>query len=369
MHVHFLTSWQERCGIAEYSRRLLAALPADVEPEVVPTSLTGCDRETYARLGKALNPGGLTHIQHSYVFFGGMHPLRSGWRSFARHLRCPTVVTVHELDLQATGAYGLPGGVEVFYKRVFNRQVFRHPAIRRWIVHSGDLRHGLVGLGVPETRILYRPMPVPEPPDQPVDPEPLRRELGLEGKRVLVILGYLARRKGYDLALQALQHLSPEVVVLAAGGEHAADATGTADRLMAEARAAGVANRFQVTGYLSEVQLEQAVGLADLVLAPFREMSGSSSLSFALARGKPVVASDLPENRALGSCVRLFSAGHPGALAAAVADLLAEPEARTVLAREAVEYARRHSYAALAAETAEVYRELAAENRSESKCE
>src|SRR5437868_8148599 len=58
-------------------------------------------------------------------------------------------------------------------------------------------------------------------------PAPMLRALQLEGKRPLAILGFLARRKGYDLALRALRELPKEFVLVAAGGEHAAGKDGT----------------------------------------------------------------------------------------------------------------------------------------------
>ncbi|MFN3650201.1 MAG: glycosyltransferase [Armatimonadota bacterium] len=356
MQVTFLTSWDERCGIAEYSRGLVPALRERVGVEVVPATFRRSSRVVYASMGRALNGGDVAHVQHSYAFFGGMHPLRSGWGALAAEVRVPLLLTVHELDVQPTGAYRLPPPLEVAYKRRFNRATFLHPAVSGWMVHSAALRDALLELGAPEGRVRYRPMPVPTAPEAPVDPSPLRRRFGLEGKRVLAILGFLARRKGYDVALEALRQLPPDYVLLAAGGEHVADRSGTEAVLREEAQRLGMGDRFVVSGYLGAEELEHATALAEVILAPFREMSGSASLSYALARRKAVVASDLPENRRL-PCVRLFPSGDPAALAEAVREL-ASPTARAALERAAADYAERNSYAALAAETADFYAEL-----------
>ena len=93
------------------------------------------------------------------------------------------------------------------------------------------------------------------------------------------------------------------------------------------------------------------------MLAPFREMSASASLNYALARRKAVVASDLPPNREL-DCVCLFPAGDAAALAEAVREVAESPERRRALADAAGRYAARHSYAALAEECIEIYRRL-----------
>jgi glycosyltransferase involved in cell wall biosynthesis len=299
----------------------------------------------------------VAHVQHSYAFFGGMHPLRSGWGAVAGAVRRPLLVTVHELDRRATGSYHLPPSLELAYKRWFNRKTFAHPAIGRWMVHAADLRDALAGLGIPPERITYRPLPIEEaPPTPPISAE-LRRRLGVEGKRVLVILGFLARRKGYDLALRALRELPEDYVLVAAGGAHAADRTAPEEWLRAEAATAGVESRLRVTGYLSAGELEQVTALAEMVLAPFREMSASASLSYALARAKPVIASDLPEIRGMEG-VRLFPAGEAAALTQAVRELAASPARRASLAREATAYAKKHSYRTLAEETSALYSQL-----------
>src|SRR5437868_1309961 len=113
MRAGLLTSWDERCGIAEYSRELVAELRRRVEVDVVPATFKRSPRHVYAAMGQALNSGDVAHVQHSYAFFGGMHPLRCGWPALARAVRRPLVLTVHELDLRPTGAYRLPPGLEL----------------------------------------------------------------------------------------------------------------------------------------------------------------------------------------------------------------------------------------------------------------
>ncbi|HEU4752994.1 MAG TPA: glycosyltransferase [Armatimonadota bacterium] len=356
MRVGFLSSWDERCGIADYSRSLVDALRRRAEVDVVPATFRRSPKELYRAMGKALSAGDVAHVQHSYTFFGGLHPLHSAWSALAGAIRRPLLVTVHELDLRATGATPLPSALEQAYKRRFNRSVFLHPAIGGWMVHAAVLRASLMELGAPPERVVYRPMPIPAAGPAP-DPAPLRRRLGLEGKRPLVILGFLARRKGYDLALEALRRLPAEFVLVAAGGEHAADRSGTESWLREQAAARGLSERLRITGYLSEAELEQATALAEVVLAPFTEMSASASLNYALARGKAVVASDLPENRRL-ECLRLFPTGDAAALAEAVRELAGSPGLRAALSRAALDYAAGHSYDALAEETLALYREL-----------
>lgn len=357
MQIRFLTSWDERCGIAQYSRSLVEALRRSATVEVVPAAFRRAPRAVYRAMGVALNAGDVAHVQHSYAFFGGMHPLRSGWAALAGAVRRPLLVTVHELDLRAGAGRRLPPALETVYKRQYNRSVFLHPAVSHLAVHSPVLRDELIELGARPERVSYLPMPMDPPPSAPVNPAPLVRKLALTGKRPLMILGFLSRRKGYEVALRALKELPEEYVLVAAGGEHEADATGTEGWLRAEAQRAGLEPRVRITGYLSADELEQATAAAEVVLAPFLEMSASASLSYALARGKAVIASDLPPNQEL-DCVRLFPRGDAAALADAVLAIAEEPGIKLELERAALRHAENHSYEALAEETIALYDQL-----------
>jgi len=133
-------------------------------------------------------------------------------------------------------------------------------------------------LGVPKASVETLPMPVPAALPTPPRAE-AKAALGLGGQRVLTIFGFLARRKGYDVALDALARLPEDVVLLAAGGVHGADQTAPDAELRARAERLGVGHRFQITGYLSEADVPMVMGATDLFLAPFREMSGSASLA------------------------------------------------------------------------------------------
>jgi D-inositol-3-phosphate glycosyltransferase len=265
------------------------------------------------------------------------------------------VMTVHELDLRAMGTRGLPAPLERAYKRWMNQRMFTRPHIRRWLTHSGEVTTALVSLGVPKAAVETLPMPVPEP--EPMPPaEVAKAALELEGRRVLTIFGFLARRKGYDLALAALARLPEDVVLLAAGGVHGADTTAPEYKLRALAERFGVAKRFRITGYLAPEQVPVIFAATDLMLAPFHEVSGSASLALGQAYGRPILASDLPPLRDSGAA--LFPAGDASALSGAVARLLERPEERERLAAASRAVAAHRSYAALAERTVEIYRDV-----------
>lgn len=343
-----------RCGIAHYTAGLVRAMPPGIAVEVFAGSFDPQTHAQHAALAARLNAADVIHVQHEYAYWGGMGP-DTGYFAFMAAIRRPVVMTVHELDLRTVGTRGLPAPLERAYKRWLNRRVFTQPRIRRWLTHSGDVTASLASLGVPKCAVETLPMPVPPAAPMPL-PEVAKAALGLQGRRVLTIFGFLARRKGYDLALEALARFPEDVTLLAAGGVHGADRTAPDRELMALAKRLGVGERFRITGYLAEEQVPLIFGATDLLLAPFHEVSGSASLALGQAYGCPILASDLPALRESGAA--LFPPGDAAALAAAVMRLLAHAEERERLAALSGAHAARHSYRALAERTAAIYQEV-----------
>jgi glycosyltransferase involved in cell wall biosynthesis len=267
-------------------------------------------------------------------------------------------MTVHELDSEATGARGLPAPAERAYKRLFNRLTFGSPRLDALIVHSAPLERDLLALGIPAARIHRMPMPVPCVTPA-VDDSDFRKRWELEDRFVVTIFGFLARRKGYEVALDALARLPERAILLIAGDAHPADPGDPRAWLREAIAARGLAERVRCIGYVPDETVPELMATSDLVLAPFTAMSASASLHLALGYGRPVLASDLEANRAL-PCVALFPSGDAEALAAAVVELQASPARRAELAEAARCYAATHGVDRLAQETVALYQDVLA---------
>ena len=114
---------------------------------------------------------------------------------------------------------------------------------------------------------------------------------GLEGKRVLLTLGRIAREersKGFDEVLEVLPSLletDPDLIYLIAGrGNDVA-------RLEAKARELGVASRVVFTGFVAEEEKADLYSLADVYVMPSRGEGFGFVLLEAMACGVPVIGS------------------------------------------------------------------------------
>lgn len=254
---------------------------------------------------------------------------RRGWgtqgRSLARLLRFrrawrgALVVTLHD----------------VFDRRGIRERLLEPDAWSlRWLGRAADLLvvhsevevERLAGI-VPGARLRVIPHFV-ERRTLALDPAAARARLGLADRRIVTLLGFVYGRKGHRYAVEAVPSLPPDVVMVYAGGPIAGRSF-VHDLALAKARELDLGDRFRITGYLSEEDLETWMTATHLAILPFTDLSASGSMSSWIAVAKPMLVSDLPvvrelERRVPGS-LHLFGPPEPGPLAAAIGELLAEP--------------------------------------------
>jgi glycosyltransferase involved in cell wall biosynthesis len=243
-------------------------------------------------------------------------------------LRRPAVFTAHDLLPRRTSSR----------KHLWRRLLARFDRV---VVHSARGRGTLAGLGVAEERLRVIPHPV-----FPSDPP------GADDGRTALCLGVIRPYKGLDDAIAAVKRV-PGARLLVAG-----DPLEPVDRYR---EAAGAMTEWRL-GYLSERELDRALGEATVAVFPYRaELDQSGALLRALGAGVPAVVYDVG---GLGETVRAFGAGRvvPAgdveALAASLSELFAD---RTALeqARAGAHRARETlTWDASAGAHLDVYREL-----------
>jgi glycosyltransferase involved in cell wall biosynthesis len=157
-------------------------------------------------------------------------------------------------------------------------------------------------------------------------PADARRQLGLENRRVITLLGMIVARKGHRLLLDAIPHLPADMLIVLAGGA-AVGGAGFVAELADQIDSQGLLGRVRITGYLPESELERWLAATHLAVCPFETASASGSLATWISAAKPIVASDLPQiaelNRTVPRAIGLFRPYTAAALAAAIVEHLA----------------------------------------------
>jgi len=186
------------------------------------------------------------------------------------------------------------------------------------------------------------------------DEKPLPLELeGAEGP-VILFFGLLRSYKGLDTLLRAFQEV--EGAELWIVGSPRMDL----EPLRRLAAAASGRVRF-VARFVEDAEMPSIFRRADVVVLPYRDAEHSGVLYTGLAFGKPLVLSAVggfPEV-ALQGAAKLVPPEDPSALAAALSELVADPDARTELSAAARAAASGpYSWDEVASQTLALYREL-----------
>jgi glycosyltransferase involved in cell wall biosynthesis len=196
----------------------------------------------------------------------------------------------------------------------------------RLVVHSQVEVERLRGV-VPPERLRVVPHFV-ERRTPVLSPEEARARLGLADRRIVTLLGFVYGRKGHRYAVEAVPYLPEDVVMVYAGGP-VAGRSYVHDLALSKASELGLGERFRITGYLSDEELETWIAATHLAILPFTDLSASGSLSSWIAAGKPMLASDLPGfreyARRVPGALTLFGPPEPVPLAKAIGELLASP--------------------------------------------
>ncbi|MFJ4775689.1 glycosyltransferase [Streptomyces sp. NPDC088762] len=258
---------------------------------------------------------------HSHFWMSGLASLTA-----ARELRLPMLHTYHALGTvkrRHQGAADTSPPSRIGCEREVGLGCDRVVATCR------DEVAELERMGIPADKADVVPCGVDTDrfrPDGPV------AERGTRHRYRLLQIGRLVPRKGAAVSIAALARL-PEAELVIAGGPDAAclDRDPEVRRLRDIARGAGVADRVRFLGAVPCAEVPAVMRSADVVLCPADyEPFGIVPLE-AMACGRPVVASavggqlDTVVDRGTG---RLVPPGDPGALAGAVAELLADAPLR-----------------------------------------
>jgi glycosyltransferase involved in cell wall biosynthesis len=203
-------------------------------------------------------------------------------------------------------------------------------------------------------------------PDDEAERVAAKRRLSIPPHSVLLSLfGFVVPYKGYGTALEALSLLPESFHLAIVGGRHPhSDHSAFEEVYSLIDHHPELDGRVWVTGYVPAEELLDYQLATDVCLAPYDELPGFSSsaaLSWALASGRPVIASRLPafaELQEEAGCVWLAPPGAPHELAHEIEQLCGDPALRAQLAERARAYAAANSWKDKAREHVELYETL-----------
>jgi len=248
-------------------------------------------------------------------------------------------------------------GVTFFEKQVPKR-------VKLVTTNTMFMKENLIQWGVLPERIVYLPNGVDRErfsPPAPAEVEILRKNLGLEKKKVIAYIGTLSLvSHPVDLLIEAFpivkQTVPESVILLVGGGEDI-------EKLKRQAREIGIIHDVHFCGRVPPDTVPQYYALADVSVDPVYDnpaARGRSPLKLfeSWACGVPFVTADVGDRRQLMDNPQAGMLAHPGdpvSLAKDIIHVLSNPDQKEILARLGLEQVQKYYWDQLARIMESVY--------------
>jgi|GEM_PF-1368704 len=362
--INLVTSWDEHCGIATYSEFLVDELKKTVKIYLVGLPKKNGLNPYFEILGYGVGRSqDLVHVQFEYGIFSKLKVGRRNLTAFAallfyfgltfgnRHV----VTTIHEPRKTVTA-----GGKRWFYytKLIDKLVVIVSDLI---IVHTQESKHLMEKVyGVSESKLRVIPHGSFQQPHI-LNKEDCKRKLGLQGKTVMTILGFVTPKKGHDLAIPLLPQINRNVQLVIAGGPQNAQDAQYIEKLKALAEQYNCADRVTFMGYLQD--LTDVLNATDIALLPYRKVADSGVLHLLVAYSVPMVAADLAAFKEVYDeygCLELFHSEDPQELLAKIQLLLSNHQCRDSLKAKCADMWNATNWSSIAKKHVALYHEVLA---------
>ncbi|HSB75891.1 MAG TPA: glycosyltransferase [Terriglobales bacterium] len=349
-----VTSWDSRCGIAEYTRYLLDAVAEHrpgIEVEVLSSPGEGMWGRTLApakvcwtgsddsleKLRSELARGNydVVHFQFNFGFFDVQRLANILYELKQRgkivfitfHATADTKVNGQRVSLQAIAEP----------LRNVNAVFVHNPADQKRLAEFGVsgnvhlIRHG---------NILF-----------PEEDSALRRELGIPFEPVIGTFGFLLPHKGILELLQAVHILRrefPKIGLLAQCAlHHDPSSRDFEQKVQDHIRNLGLSSSVLLsTEFLAPEEAILFLQMADVMVLPYGATTESSSAAvrFALASGRPVITTQQPIFEDVREATHQVPENEPAVLAAAIRSVITDGELAERLGERVRQYAREGSW-------------------------
>ena len=242
--------------------------------------------------------------------------------------RSPLLFVVHDVRRLAAPETAVAGLERTYYRRVMRAGARR----ARYLLTISEFSRQEIA------RHLEPGCPVALVSQQPEDVEPVPEERLRDNPPSFLLVGALRKYKGIDTAITALSRTGADrrpgaepIRVICVGDTEGDPDYGEAVRR--QCREAGVEDRFELLGWVSDERLAELQGEVAATLCPSTYEGYGLSVTEGLAAGLPALVSDIPPHReTAGDAGLYFEPGDADRLAQLLEEVGSDPERRVGLA-------------------------------------
>jgi glycosyltransferase involved in cell wall biosynthesis len=359
-------------GIGVYVQALVDRLPALAASDrflfwthpLAPRPLSTCWNTTDVTVRPGPNSPWPLLWPHHYAPFDGIDLFHSPHNLLPIGIRCPTVVTVHDvmaIERPELHLHGLERAVKsLYYPQAVRRALDRATRIIVPTQATADRALALAPGAAPRLRVILEAAEATfhSALDREAAARAASRLTGTEDP-YFVVVGAVAATKRHHVALTAFAEAAPPPWRLVFVHRQ-----GSRDRLMRLARRLHINDRVVWLWRSSRSDVATLMQAAGALIQPSVYEGFGLPLIEAMACGCPIVASDIaPFREVTAGAAILAPPDDVPRFAAALREIVASPDRRRSLAQQALERSAAFSWDRCARETLDVYREATGEGR------
>ena len=348
--INFVTTWNIRCGIASYSAFLASELKKILKVRIVEVPETRKFDVAYLlALGvKASSSCDLVHVQFEYGTFGiGAFPFYFGLML----RKVPIVTTFHEVlrktEAELIGKYHLL--LTKFICSVSDFLIvhnFKSKKLLTKICPSYGAKVNVIPHGCYENPLI-------------LNKDACKAKLGLTGKKVITIPGFVRRSKGHEVVIDLVPLLNKEIYLLIAGGARVREHEAYYEELKQRVEQQNISDRVTFYGYVPDEKIPVVMNATDIAILPHRcGVTQSGILHVLIAYRIPTIASNLAAFKEVASqygCIELFRTEDKQDLFTKVSSLLQDESKQSLLKKKCEEMWSDTKWSLIAAKHMEVY--------------
>jgi glycosyltransferase involved in cell wall biosynthesis len=360
--INLVTTWNKQCGIATYSAFFAEELRKKVKLFITIIPDKNALSPFFIILGyKVGRLNDLVHVQFEYGLFSNLKLGKKKLTAFAALLfylgltlgNRKVITTMHEPRKKIMS--GGRGGV--FYTQLLDQLIFTVSDLI--IVHTNESKTLLNTVyGVNESKLIVIPHGSFEQPEVQ-SKDDCKLKLGLLGKTVITILGFVTQKKGHDLVIPLLPQIDSNVQLVVAGGPQNSEDSVYFEGLKKQTEQYRVSDRVTFTGFLKD--LTCVLNATDIAILPYRNVTDSGVLHHLIAQRIPIIASDLEAFKEIYDefgCLDLFNSEDPQDLLRKIQTLLLDQKLRDLLAIKCVDMWNETKWSQVTEKHLAVYREV-----------
>jgi len=372
--ITIVSTWNERCGIADYS----AFLANELRKKSIRLYITPISRNLkmnpmyFFILGyKAGKCCDVVHIQFEYGLWPDLKMGKYLFQTFGAFMfyigllwsNSHVVTTFHEVIKEPEIWRG--GKVGWYYKKLFDRVICDISDFI--IVHAFASKDGieheelLSKMCRNRSKIKVIPHGTYEKP-LILDKELCKAKLRLR-KRILTVFGFVHEQKGHDLLVDIIPLLEKDIHILIAGGPRLPEHEAYYEALKKKAQQLDCIERISFLGYVPQAELPIVLNATDLAVLPYRNATESGVLHHLIAYGIPTITSNVSvfkKKHDQYGCIDLFEAGNKEDLLKRIVRLLRDKRKQSILQRGCRKMWNDTKWSSVATKHMEVYLEACA---------